>query len=373
MAGRHPQRGAATRGRLRRGEHRHGTGFGRPRSRHHRHRRGQGPPGRSRRRAGALALMAEALRRAEADAGAPAPAAAAGRARHGQRGVLALRAIRSGCSARRSASRRGTAPSTARSAARRRCASCTRRRGASPAARARWPRSAAARRSTPCRGRRRPGIALPWTPHDPDRRPPRAAITSSRVARRLGLDEPIRVYPLYENATPGRLGPDPGAGPGGIGGAVVLPFRGRPPRNRIPGSPALHAPAEIATPSPGNRPIAWPYLKLMVANPAGEPGRGGAADQPGARPRRRHSRPPPRACLGRRGGGRAARLPARATPTATPARWRRCWRRRWRWSAGRRGPLRPAASSTAASPACRRWRGGGSGLPEVRRRRSPAA
>ena len=39
-------------------------------------------------------------------------------------------------------------------------------------------------------------------------------------------------------------------------------------------------PAEITTPSADNRLIAWPYTKLMVANPDGQPGRGDPADQP---------------------------------------------------------------------------------------------
>ena len=46
-------------------------------------------------------------------------------------------------------------------------------------------------------------------------------------------------------------------------------------------------PDEITTPTPDNRLIAWPYTKLMVANPTVNMGGGGPDDQPRESARRR--------------------------------------------------------------------------------------
>ena len=87
------------------------------------------------------------------------------------------------------------------------------------------------------------------------------------MAVKLGVFRPVTVYPFYEAATVGALGPDPARGDGGI-----RPVCGRP----IPASPRKipnawlkrrFTPDEITTPTPDNRLIAWPYTKLMVANP----------------------------------------------------------------------------------------------------------
>src|SRR6267154_2771731 len=67
----------------------------------------------------------------------------------------------------------------------------------------------------------RAGVDLPWTPfaHDVEE-PKRGAVFQKPMAVKLGVFRPITVYPLYESAS-----------------------------------------------SPDNRLIAWPYTKLMVANP----------------------------------------------------------------------------------------------------------
>jgi acetyl-CoA C-acetyltransferase len=114
---------------------------------------------------------------------------------------------------------------------------------------------------------KRAGLRLPWEGHDPDHRPIRGADYQRPVARRLGVATPPTVYPFYENATLAAWGQTPAqarAESAALWSALSAVAAGQP--NAWLGR--LHAPAEIATPSPRNRPIAWPYLKLMVANPA---------------------------------------------------------------------------------------------------------
>ena len=313
MAGRHPQRGAATRGRLRREEHRHGTGSGRPHSRHRRRRRGHRPPGGSR--------GGEGAGRADGRGAAPcrggrrrrrAAAGGAGLARHRQRDLLAV--PRPGGPALRGAGDR---------AGPRRL-----RRGGRPDPGALPPRGGAAHRPRRERGGRglrgggrahraagqagRAAAALggprPGPPADPGSGLPAARRAAPR--RRDAADR----LPVLRERDAGRLGTDPGAGAGRVRGAVVGLLRGR--------GRAAERLARPLPPAGGDRhPVApQPAARLALpeadgGQPGGEPGGGGAADQLGARPRRRRSRPPPRPCLGRGGGRRAARLPgARRLP-----------------------------------------------------------
>src|SRR5215213_4724998 len=114
---------------------------------------------------------------------------------------------------------------------------------------------------------RRAGLRLPWEGHDPDHRPVRGADFQRPVARHLGAATPATVYPFYENATLAAWGQTPAqarAESAALWSALSAVAAAQP--NAWLGR--FHAPAEIATPSPRNRPLAWPYLKLMVANPA---------------------------------------------------------------------------------------------------------
>src|SRR6202035_5067315 len=113
----------------------------------------------------------------------------------------------------------------------------------------------------------RAGITLPWTPfaHDVEE-PKRGAAFQKPTAVKLGVFRPVSVYPFYE--------------------AAASAYWGQPPREAMAESGALWSaysqaaaenpnawikrrftPEEITTPSRDNRPIAWPYTKLMVANP----------------------------------------------------------------------------------------------------------
>ncbi len=114
---------------------------------------------------------------------------------------------------------------------------------------------------------KRAGLRLPWEGHDPDHRPVRGADFQRPVARRLGAATPATVYPFYENATLAAWGQTPAqarAESAALWSALSAVAAAQP--NAWLGR--FHAPAEIATPSPRNRPVAWPYPKLMVANPA---------------------------------------------------------------------------------------------------------
>jgi acetyl-CoA C-acetyltransferase len=111
----------------------------------------------------------------------------------------------------------------------------------------------------------RRGVALPWTSRDPNAKP-RTREYLAEVVRRHGIDMPIRVYPLYENATQHAWGltPQQGQAESARLWSAYAEVAARNPGSWIP---RRVAPEEIATASPGNRMIAWPYPKLMTANP----------------------------------------------------------------------------------------------------------
>jgi acetyl-CoA C-acetyltransferase len=113
----------------------------------------------------------------------------------------------------------------------------------------------------------RAGIALPWTPfaHDVPE-PKRGAAFQKPMAVKLGVFRPITVYPLYEAATAAHWGQTPRealAESGELWSRYSEVAAGNPQSwmNRAV------VPDAITTPSPENRLIAWPYTKLMVANP----------------------------------------------------------------------------------------------------------
>lgn len=109
------------------------------------------------------------------------------------------------------------------------------------------------------------GIALPWTPPDPDAKP-RNRDYLAALTRRHGIDMPIRVYPLYENATQAAWGQTPAQGQA-ESARLFAQFSAVAADNPNAWLPRAVPAEEIATPSPANRMIAWPYPKLMTANP----------------------------------------------------------------------------------------------------------
>jgi len=113
----------------------------------------------------------------------------------------------------------------------------------------------------------RTGINLPWTPfaHDAEE-PKRGAAFQNPLAVKLGVFRPITVYPFYETASSAHWGQAPREAMDESG---VLWARYSEAAAQNPNSwlKRRFTPQEITTPTAENRLIAWPYTKLMVANP----------------------------------------------------------------------------------------------------------
>ena len=92
-----------------------------------------------------------------------------------------------------------------------------------------------------------------------------SARTASAIRRRYGLVLPVDTYPLYENATRAAWGQSLADGQAESGliwslmSAVAAGAEGAWIKS-------ARTPGEIIGPAAGNRPIAFPYNKLMVAN-----------------------------------------------------------------------------------------------------------
>ncbi len=120
---------------------------------------------------------------------------------------------------------------------------------------------------------RRQGIELPWTKVEPVAMAPGGYLPARRrsylhpLAQAHGIDAPITVYPLYENATAKAWGQTPSAAhaeSARIWAGMSRVAADNP--NAWMRKPLT--PEQVQTTGPDNRPIAWPYPKLMVANPA---------------------------------------------------------------------------------------------------------
>src|ERR1700710_2799481 len=111
-------------------------------------------------------------------------------------------------------------------------------------------------------------IALRWPPfaHDVPE-PKRGAAFQKPMAVTLGVFRPITVYPLYESATSAHWGQTPREALA-ESGELWSTFAAVASDNPNSWSKKRFAPEQITTPSPDNRLIAWPYTKLMVANPS---------------------------------------------------------------------------------------------------------
>jgi acetyl-CoA C-acetyltransferase len=114
----------------------------------------------------------------------------------------------------------------------------------------------------------RAGIDLPWTPfaHDVEE-PKRGAAFQKPMAVTLGVFRPITVYPLYESATSAHWGQTPREALKESGDlwSTYARVASENPNSWLK---KQYTPDEITTPTPENRLIAWPYTKLMVANPS---------------------------------------------------------------------------------------------------------
>src|ERR1700686_4252630 len=113
----------------------------------------------------------------------------------------------------------------------------------------------------------RAGVKLPWTPfaHDVEE-PKRGAAFQKPMAAKLGVFRPVTVYPFYEAATSAHWGQTPRQAMAESGG-LWSTYSGIASQNPNAWLKRSFRSDEITTPTPENRLIAWPYTKLMVANP----------------------------------------------------------------------------------------------------------
>src|SRR3954467_2052367 len=110
-------------------------------------------------------------------------------------------------------------------------------------------------------------VTLPWTPfaHDVPE-PKRGAAFQKPMAVKLGVFRPITVYPLYEAATSAHWGQTPREALA-ESGELWSTYSNVASQNPNAWLKRRVTSEEITTPSADNRLIAWPYTKLMVANP----------------------------------------------------------------------------------------------------------
>ncbi len=113
----------------------------------------------------------------------------------------------------------------------------------------------------------RAGISLPWTPfaHDVPE-PKRGAAFQKPLAVKLGVFRPVSVDPFYEAASAAHWGQTPREALA-ESGELWSRYSEAASNNPNAWLKRHFAPDEITTPSADNRLIAWPYTKLMVANP----------------------------------------------------------------------------------------------------------
>jgi acetyl-CoA C-acetyltransferase len=117
---------------------------------------------------------------------------------------------------------------------------------------------------------RKTGAELAWTPvppHGEEVRFPSSRFAMSPVATALGMTDPAFVYPFYEVATQAAWNeiPEQGRAADAALWAKYATVAADNPSAWIRTAPPADAIQEI---SADNRMIAWPYPKLMVANPA---------------------------------------------------------------------------------------------------------
>jgi acetyl-CoA C-acetyltransferase len=114
----------------------------------------------------------------------------------------------------------------------------------------------------------RAGLTLPWTPFAKDvEEPKRGAAFQKPIAVKLGVFMPVTVYPFYEAASSAHWGQTPREAMA-ESGQLWSTYSSVASQNPNSWLKRHFTPDEITTPKPDNRMIAWPYTKLMVANPS---------------------------------------------------------------------------------------------------------
>ena len=113
----------------------------------------------------------------------------------------------------------------------------------------------------------RAGIDLPWTPFAHDAPEPlRGANYQKPMATKLGVAKPVTVYPFYEAASAAHWNQTPREALR-ESGELWSRYANVATQNPNAWLKRAFTSDEITTPTPDNRLIAWPYTKLMVANP----------------------------------------------------------------------------------------------------------
>lgn len=114
----------------------------------------------------------------------------------------------------------------------------------------------------------RAGAKLPWTPfaHDVEE-PKRGAAFQKPLAVKLGVFRPVTVYPFYEASSSAHWGQTPREAMA-ESGVLWSRYSEAAAQNPNAWLKRRYTPDEITTPTADNRLIAWPYNKLMVANPS---------------------------------------------------------------------------------------------------------
>ncbi|MGY0575143.1 acetyl-CoA acetyltransferase [Bradyrhizobium sp. RDM12] len=114
----------------------------------------------------------------------------------------------------------------------------------------------------------RADVKLPWTPFAHDvAEPKRGAAFQKPLAVKLGVFRPVTVYPFYEAASSAHWGQTPREAMA-ESGTLWSRYSAVAAQNPNSWLKRRYAPEEITTPATDNRLIAWPYNKLMVANPS---------------------------------------------------------------------------------------------------------
>lgn len=117
---------------------------------------------------------------------------------------------------------------------------------------------------------RKAKVALDWTPlasREEAARVDFATLPINRAARKIGMTDPVQIYPLYENALQAKSGRAPAQGRK-ESAALWARYAAVAADNDFAWIRSAPSAEEIGTASDNNRPIAFPYTKLTVANPS---------------------------------------------------------------------------------------------------------
>ncbi len=117
---------------------------------------------------------------------------------------------------------------------------------------------------------RKAQVKLGWTPLAPKEETVEvdfASLPIRKASKRLGMAAPVHIYPLYENAFQAMRGQNPAEGRAEAA-ALWADYARIAAGNEYAWLRSAPKADEIGTPSQSNRLVAFPYPKLMVANPS---------------------------------------------------------------------------------------------------------